>query len=313
MGTLKINENELKSMLNEVAEDLSKLFEDAAPSLTKSELRKDDAPPKEESSGESDGPPAEGSESGSAPGASAAAAPDASSAAPESAPSPDGVDPAADQSAALTPEALQAEYMKLDPASLDMHIKAALAAKAAQAGAPDAGGLPPPDASASAGAPPAGPGAGAPPPGAAPMAMAEIQASPERNGKGSIDSVAKSEIKNILTNFEDLRKKENEAKDAKIAELESKLASQAEDIDNLARIAKSMLEQPLRKAVTSVAHLPKAPEPRKELTKETIHAHLRELSSKPDLKKSDRQLILDFYDGRVTVDKLAPLFEGFVK
>jgi hypothetical protein len=86
--------------------------------------------------------------------------------------------------------------------------------------------------------------------------------------------------------------------------------SQDEAMERLTKILTKVLEQPLRKAVTSVAHLPKADE-KKELTKESIHGRLKELSAKPDLKKADRQLINDFYDGRVKADKLAPLFEDY--
>ena len=302
--SLKIKESELKDILSEVAEDLAKAFKSTEDKLVKAEpIAKDDGPPQEDESGsdEASSAPAEGSEGSepSAPPADASAPPaDASAppASPDASPAPEGMDPAADQAAALTPEALQAEYSKLAPEELDMHIKAALAAKAAVAGAPDAGGLPPPDASAA----PA-PDASAPPaaPPAPPALKAELKASPERGGKDSIDSLGKSE-------FEAMSKKQND----EIEALKALVKSQAEDIETLAKVAQKIMEQPLRKAVTSVAHLPKVEE-KKELTRETIHARLKTLSAKPDLKKSDRQLINDFFDGRVKADKLAPLFEDY--
>lgn len=332
--SLKIKESELKDILDEVASDLAKAFESEKDALKKAELAKDDAPGGDESPDEDagSGPPAEGSESAPPADASASAPPDAgaggppppdASASPDGAPAPEGMDPAAEQAAALTPEALQAEYGKLAPEELDMHIKAALSAKAAIAGAPgapgvpgapDAGGLPPPDASAApmppdAGglpppgpsAPPMAPPAGGPPglPPGPPAMKAELKASPERNGKHSIDALGKSANEYISKKYED-----------EISELRALAKSQQEDVENLTKILTKVLEQPLRKAVTTVAHLPKVEEKR-ELNAVNIHARLKELSAKPDLKKSDRQLINDFYDGRVKADKLAPLFEDF--
>jgi len=316
--TMKIKESELKALLEEVANDLSKAFESEKDKLVKAEeveksaLAKDDAPG-EESPGE---PPA--ADASAPPDASAApspeegsesappASPDAS-ASPDGAPSPDAaMDPAADASAALTPEVLQAEYSKLAPEELDMHIKAALAAKAAVAGAPDASaGAPPmapPDASAPPMAPPAGPSAppapGAPP--LDPMALkSEVPAGNLKANGGQIKGAS-------------LGKSEGEKRhDDEIEALKALVKSQAEDTENLAKVLKAVLEQPLRKAVTSVSHLPKVETEKAPLTKASINARLKELSQKPDLKKSDRQLINDFYDGRVRADALAPLFEDY--
>jgi hypothetical protein len=325
MSFPKIKESELKALLDEVATDLSKAFESEKDKLVKAEeigkadLAKDDAPGEEpdesaapDASASSDGPPAPAPEEGS----ESAPAPDAS-ASPDGAPAPDAaMDPAADAAAALTPEALQAEYSKLAPEELDMHIKAALAAKAVVAGAPDASagapgaGAPPmgpPDASAPPMAPPAaGPAAGAgappsPPMPDDPMALkSELSAGHKKANGGQIkagSSLGKSESE--------------KATEDKIAALEALVKSQAEDTENLTKAIKHMLEQPLRKAVTSVAHLPKVEAEKAPLTKASINARLKELSMKPDLKKSDRQLINDFYDGRVQADKLAPLFEDY--
>ncbi len=317
----KIKESELKALLEEVATDLSKAFESEKDKLVKAELAKDDAPgeetpdesPAADASAPADAPPSpspeEGSESAPAPDAAASASPDG-------APAPDAaMDPAADAAAALTPEALQAEYSKLAPEELDMHIKAALAAKAAVAGAPDASaGAPPmapPDASASAGAPPA-PAAAPPSPPMPddPMALkSELSAGHKKANGGQIKaggSLGKSEDESD-GKIEALLKESAE----KVAALEALVKSQGEDNENLAKAIKLMMEQPLRKAVTSVAHLPKVEAEKAPLTKAVINARLKELSAKPDLKKSDRQLINDFYDGVVKADALAPLFEDY--
>lgn len=298
MAFPKIKESELKALLEEVASDLSKAFESEKDQLAKAELAKD-APPGEEpdeasaapASAPPDASPAPSPEEGSenTPPPDAAASPDAS-------PAPDApMDPAADASAALTPEALQAEYSKLSPEELDMHLKAALAAKAAVAGAPDASAGAPPmaDPAAGAGAPPS------PPMPNDPMAMkSEVSASKANGGQIKAGS--------------SLGKSENEKlTEDKIAALEALVKSQGEDNANLAKAIKLMIEQPQRKAVTSVAHLAKTEAEKAPLTKASINARLKELSMKPDLKKSDRQLINDFYDGRVKADKLAPLFEDY--
>jgi len=294
--SLKIKESELKALLDEVASDLSKAFESEKGQLAKaalsnaemekSALAKDDAPGEESSPDESASAPPAGPPDESAPpmpeeGSESAPPPDAS-ASPDMAPSPEGMDPAADQSAALTPEALQSEYSKLAPEELDMHIKAALAAKAAVAGAPDA----------SAGAPPMGASA---PPGAPPMDPMAMKSELSVDQKANGGQISKSE-----KHYDD-----------EIESLKALVKSQAEDTENLAKALKLVLEQPMRKAVTSVAHLPKAETEKAPLTRASVNARLKELSMKPDLKKSDRQLINDFYDGRVSADKLAPLFEDY--
>lgn len=315
MSFPKIKESELKALLDEVATDLSKAFESEKDALVKAEgeLAKDDAPgeePDESPAADASAPPDASPAPSPEEGSESAPAPDAS-ASPDGAPAPDAaMDPAADAAVALTPEALQAEYSKLAPEELDMHIKAALAAKAAVAGAPDASaGAPPmapPDASAPMGAPPAGPPALAaappsPPMPDDPMALkSELSAGHKKANGGQIKAGGS------------LGKSENEqATDDKIAALEALVKSQGEDNENLAKAIKLMIEQPLRKAVTSVAHLPKVEAEKAPLTKASINARLKELSMKPDLKKSDRALINDFYDGRVKADALAPLFEDY--
>lgn len=264
-------------------------------------LGKDDAPPEKSKSPEASaaGSPApEASQSSAAPGGDAPPAPDAGVGGPEAGAAPGAdagapADPAADAGMALTPEALQAEYSKLPPEELDMHIQAALAAKAALAG-PAAGAAP---MGADGGAPMAPPPA-SPSPGGAPMAMNEdYHNSPERDaphGKGA-------------PGMELARKHE-----AEIAELKALVKSQAEDYDKVFSALKSYVEQPQRKAITTVAYVAKSEQPTsKVITPTTIRARLLELSKQPDLKKSDRQLINDFYDHKVSIDKLAHLFEGF--
>lgn len=260
-------------------------------------LGKDDAPPEKSPEASASGSPAPEGSASSAPGGDAEAPADPAAAGPEAgAPGADAgapADPAMDQ-APLSPEALQAEYAKLPPEELDMHIQAALAAKAALAGpaGPGADGMAPMGPDAGAPVPPA------PAPSPAPMAMNEdFHNSPERDaphGKGA-------------PGMELARKHEQE-----ISELKALVKSQQEEFNQVATALKNFVEAPQRKAVTSVAHLAKTEAPPKVITKESINSRLLELSKRPDLKKSDRQLINDFYDGKVKADALAPLFEGYI-
>ena len=160
--SLKLSDKELNSLLDEVASDLSKSFSAVKEKLEKAEdeVAKALPPPeeKEAPSSEESSPVPEASESavpeetpGEAPAAPEGAAPEASEAAPQ--------DPAQEMGGQLTPEALQAEYAKLPPEELQMHLQAAQAALQALSGGMDAG----------MGAPPAAPpapdmGGGMPPP-----------------------------------------------------------------------------------------------------------------------------------------------------
>lgn len=308
----EIKEAELMAILDETSEQLAKAFRASEERLVKAtppapEEESDDSAPAEGSESapaegsesapaEASAPPAEASASAPAPDmGSAGGAPDMSASAP--------ADPAAAGMGGgqPTPEMLENEYKQLPDAELDMHIAAALQAKQERQAMGGAGM--PPDASAG------GPAAPVAPPGAdasasvpGPTMKSEIAASPERNGKDSIDAIRKS-----FEDFNNLNKK----RDEELQELRALVKSQSEDIENLAKFAKAMSEQPMRKAVTSMTGLAKSEQVKPALTRESIHNHLKALTAKPDLKKSDRQLITDFYDGRVNVDKLAHLFEGF--
>jgi len=301
--TIKINKSDLETILEQVSDELHQAFETEKSKLAKAEESSSAEESKEESSLEKDAmPPKKEDTASHAPEASEAtqSAPpvdEASTPAPAPEASEPAVDPAAPADPAaeagpqVTPELLQSEYAKLSPEELEMHLQAALAAKAAVQPAPEAPMAPAPVAP-----PPAAPEASLPPPD---LAMKAELTSHDKASGGQIKGgkLGKSE----------------EARDSEIAELKALVKSQAEDIENLAQVTKAVLERPLRKAVTSVAHLPKMEVEKAPLTKAEIHSRLNKLSSSPELKKSDRQLINDFYDGRVKADALAPLFEDYNK
>jgi hypothetical protein len=253
--------------------------------LNKSELLKAAPPGLEEDSapeGSESAPAPEGTpEGGESPSAEAGApSPDAS------APSPDAVPPEASDSSdapvdpaavapegeqQLSPEALQAEYSQLSPEELDMHLQAAMAAKEALAGgAPGAGPV----------APPAGP------PGAPPAMKAEIKVD-----KKAIGGTIKSE---------------------KVEELEALVKSQAEDIQNLTKAVQMVMERPVRKGVTSVAnvaYLSKSEEVKEEKSFSPAEAREKLKELIPTLNKSERDLVLGFFEGRTPVAKLDKILE----
>lgn len=192
-----------------------------------------------------------------------------------------GGDPAADQGAELTPEALQAEYAKLDPQELEMHIHAALAAKEAIMGA--AGGAAAP----AMGAPPApAPEVGAPADGAGPAMKKEASMTPEK-----VKAMAKAEVD----------------------ELRTQLKEQAEAIEALTKTLTTVMEKPLRKSIASVRPVEAPKKDLSNLTMADVNSHLAKITSRPDLKKADRDIINDFFDRRVGIDKLAHLFEDYAK
>jgi hypothetical protein len=176
----------------------------------------------------------------------------------------------------LSPEMLQAEYEKLPPEELQMHMQACQAALQ-KLMAPPPMAAPGPEASMPPAGPPPGPGAGAPPP------------------------ALKSEK---ATN--DLKKSEAAAK--------AEVASLKEDIEILAKTVKAMLETPVRKAITSIADVAEIKEEpvQKSYSVTEFWDKLKEVAKRSDLKKSEKQLIKDIYDRRVQPEtaakQLAKLF-----
>lgn len=328
---MRIKDTELKAVIAALEADLSSAFEASKATLMKADDEKsppaestdDSAMPPEESSTEESSPKSaslapegspgmeasskmgEGSpgmeDEGSVPPsespASAASAPESAESAP--------ADPAAEGSDAhLTPEMLQAEYAQLSPEELEMHLQAAMAAKESLAASAGAGAGAPP--AASPGAAASAPGmAGKMPPPAMKKEPAEHHGHKDQMDKSSYGKMGKSESGDVLAALKaevDMLKKSLEAKDKVYAE----------DVENLSKAVKMVLEAPQRKAVTSISYLskgetPVANESAKEFSPAEARAKLNELI--PTLSKSERQLVLDFYSGKVSATKLAPLFE----
>lgn len=374
-------DDELRAVIAEMSSQL-----DAVWQISKSELLAKAAPedkdkPDGGGSPEADPASSDSSAPASDPAASAAPAPaesapaDPSMGAPGGAPggAPAGAmgDPAAQQDQPLTPEALQAEYSQLAPEELDMHIKAALAAKEALAASASAMA---PDAASAA---PAGAPAGAP----APMAMKGEMSEASSSSSSSSSSIGKGEFSSATSSEDSIDKdelsqggmdhnaahkdqinqkkgslppggmshnvpskdaidkgelhgsynknsggkisggkmaKSEDPRDSKIAELEALVKAQSDnlqmahgDIENLTTAVKMVLERPERKAVTTVAALVKGESTGEEKTMFTpaeAQQRLRDLI--PTLNKSERDLVGEFYAGKVKASALAPIFEA---
>ncbi len=295
-----MTKDEIAAVLQEIESDLAKAEKEAVASLKKADEGSEPEPePKEDSSSPAaGGPPDAGGDAGGpppGPDASAGGPPPDAGAPPAGDPAAAGApaDPAAD--AGLTPEALQAEYAQLPPEELDMHIQAALGAKEAMAAAagPAAGGPP--------GAPPAGPAAGpaGAPPAGPPMgdpAAAGGPPMPPPMGKAAL-SINKEATGGKITKSDD------------IAKLTALVKSQQEDIENLTKSIRMVLEAPVRKSVASLSEVgnlkktePVAPASRKDVD-EFIKTNAHKMT------KSERDLWLDFVANKVPAQKLAPMLD----
>lgn len=289
MTTPTMSKAELAAIVAELDADLKKSEVEVAAALKKAV----DAPPeKDDSSSPAD--ESASADSSPAPDASAPAAPPAggppdasaggppapdASAAPGAAP---GGDPAAQQPG-LTPEALQAEYSQLSPEELDMHLQAAMAAKEAlAASAGPAAGAPPM-------APPGAPPAAAPAPMGPPDASAGAPPMPPMGKTG----------KDMNIN--------SEANGGKISK--SEVDSLKEDIENLTKAVKIVLETPIRKSVTSIADagVPFQKTEIKSMGRRDVDNFIKDNAAK--MTKSERDLWLDFVDNKVKAEKLAPMLE----
>jgi hypothetical protein len=105
----------------------------------------------------------------------------------------------------------------------------------------------------------------------------------------------------VMTEFANLKKS-----------LETERASHAADVENLTKAVKLVLERPERKAITGISYLKKTEEavvaaPKKSFTPAEARAAINELI--PTLSKSERTLVVDYYEGRVAIEKLAPILE----
>lgn len=286
---MTFKDEELKALLAEVSADLEK-----AMTREVNQLRKDFPPDKEP--GSSTPPPADNSApEGSAGSADASPAPADGSAGPSAAVSPEmsggpGGDPA--QDAAVDPEALKQEYLKLGPEGLKVHMMAIQAAAMELTGGGDPAGQPAPTSAPAPMAPSPSP-APAPAPGGAPVIKDERLMSVQPKGK--------------ITNGPD------RLEAIAVHKSEEDFKSLNDKVDLLSKALHEIVGKPIRKAVTEIPYNGK-PQTEvnaesKSLTKSEITAKLNTVSRNPSLAKSDRQRINSFYDGTITVDGIKDLLK----
>lgn len=291
---ITFKDNELKALLAEVSADLEK-----AMAVEANELRKAAGMPGEEDPSAGTPPPPDASapegsataaDASPAPAEGSAPPPDAS-ASPEASMAPEGSaggDPAAD--AAADPEALKAEYIKLGPEGIKVHLMACKAAAMELLGGGDPAGAPAPDGM-------------APPAPAAPAPMAPGAPAP---GMMKDERLMSIQPKGKVTNGPD--------------RLDSIAVSKSEDMDSLkaqvellSKAIHEIVGKPMRKAVTEIPYTGKpevsgSPQT-KSLTKAEVTAKLRDVSSRRDLAKSDRERINKYYDGGITIEGISDLLK----
>lgn len=98
------------------------------------------------------------------------------------------------------------------------------------------------------------------------------------------------------------KSEKNIANDSRLQELEAQ-------VEGLVKALDLALGQPMRKAVTSVAYVPRTEETKPSLSKGEVVEKLKEITKQP-LKKSDRELINRYCLGEVEVDKIQHLLQG---
>lgn len=224
-------------------------------------------------------------------------------------------------------EELTTEYQQLPPEELDIHLQAAMAAKEAQSGGMDQQ-QPPLD-------------QGAPPPSPAPSPSPEMAmknedklapVAPTKAGSGTdklgavkptdARSAGPSRLDATAPSKEHMGAAKSEAPaEVPLAKSESdqvrdeEIKSLKEDVQILTKALEHVLETPMRKAITTIAHIPRtegdAPvvsTEKKPLTMEVVRAKLTALTA-TKLEKSDRELINAWYERKVGLDQLAKFFE----
>lgn len=293
-----LSKKEVSVLLAELAQELGQSLIKTTPGQEASSEEDPDV------SATAPSPAAAGSDDAT-PGAAGdeASAPDVGGEAPDAGQDP-AQDPAADgDEGQPSVEALKAEYAKLPPDMLKMHLIAAKEAlmdimgggddgagvdDGSQPG-PDAGLAAPPGPDAGAGAPPPAPPGGlppggppAPPEGSAPAFKSEMKSNP--NGG--------------------LKKSQS---DKQIEALQKKVSEQEGTLAKLVTALETFVGQPQRKAVTSFNAPVAVKKTAASFSKSEIQARLTELSKSEKTSSADRQLINGYYFGTTGVEDIGHL------
>lgn len=314
---MKLKDSELKNILAEVEAEIGALLKSEGDALLKAapppgEETEAPAPADEGSSApagdegsdpSAGGPPPEasapGPDAGSAPpGAEGSAPPGAEGSAPPGEPP---MDPAMDPAAQgpVDPAMLQAEYSKLPPEELKSHYMAAKAALFALMGAGDGAAPAGPEASAPPMAPPEASAPPMAPPGVPPPAMkAEI---PSTMTKNPANGALKDQAATVPDAIKGLSKSET---DGKISDLEQQVELMAKALD-------LALGTPVRKAVTSVAFVPRTTEAAEsaEPTKADIDNKITNALRSGKLNKSEKDRIVSYSLGNIKFEQIKELLK----
>lgn len=271
-GLIADTRSQLQDLLKSESKQASAPAENGGQMVAKADEGSE--PPKKEESSSS-----ESSGAGSPPPPAPAA--DPASAAPAGAPASDAGGSAGGAPADLP--TLVAAYSQLSPEELQMHAQALQQVMSAAQPAPAAGGMPP-DAG---GIPPAGPDAVAPMAGEGSKPIDPAMAMKHESDKDLLEKLTKAE--------------------GSVKTLQS-------SVEKITKAMELMLSKPQRKAVTGkdLAKSAKVEEVKVDVTKLTksqLTAELSKIARKPELKKSERNLINSFYKGQIKVEALATLFE----
>jgi len=188
--------------------------------------------------------------------------------------------------------ALVAEYAKLPPEELKMHMLAAKEALMNVMGG-DVGSEEP--------AAPAAP---------APMAPPAAPPGPEASMSASAPPTLKGEMKaDAKANGGPVPGMSKSEKDEAMEALQKTVSDQAEALTTLVKTVELVLGQPQRKAVTSVGFVPKTEDAPKPLSKSEVTEKLVTITKSPKLSKSDRELINEYCLGNLGVEKIEHLLK----
>ena len=293
------SDDEISQLIQEVRQEVSNLLKSEAPALNKSETSPSTSDA-ETSMAKDEFPPADaGSSSGSDASAPSAPAPDAGSASSSGSPSESSSSSSSSGSSSDSgssdsdeggPEQLQQAYEQLSPEEQLMHLQALKAAIMKHGG---------------------GDQSAAPAPQGPPMAGPSPSADAGMPGEGSQPTAPafKSEAKD--KEIETLKKRAADA-EAKFASMASQTQDLEKSVSLLTGAFETMLTKPMRKSVTAQNFVPDTSAPAvdtSKLTKNDNTQVLTEVPKRPDLKKSDRDLINSFYNGKAKITDLGHFFK----
>lgn len=285
---------EIAQLIQEVRAEVATLLKSEAAPLAKGETTTPESSAAETSMAKDEFPPEASAGSASQP----SAPPDAGSASLSGSPSESSSSSSDSSSGSSSgssgsddgagPEQLQQAYEQLSPEEQLMHLQALKAAIMKHGG---------------------GDPASAAPMGAPPMAAPGPDATMPGEGSQPVAPAFKSEAQD--KEIESLKKRAVDA-EAKVKEMTPEIEDLQKSVGVLTDAFEKMLKKPQQKALTAAKMIPEVVAPVADvskLSKSEVTKRLIEVTRRPDLKKSDRELINSFYNGKAQVQDLAHFFK----